>query len=118
MATTATASLTSEQRTRQSATDVKTPPVGIAKAAELVSGLGAIVLGAGLALVLPQWLRGFGAALLVGGAAVHGVGMTLKYRFESRTGPLLWWERTLFRLCWSCLTGLGILIASGLTTAQ
>ena len=86
------------------------------KGAELASGLGAIVLGAGLALVLPQWLRSYALPLLVGGALVHGVGMTLKYRFESRGGPQLWWERALFWLCWACLVGLGIWIAAGMAT--
>lgn len=87
------------------------------KAAELASGLGAIVLGAGLALVLPQWLRSYALPLLVGGALVHGVGMTLKYRFESRSGPQLWWERALFWLCWASLVGLGIWIAAGRASA-
>ena len=88
------------------------------KGAELASGLGAIVLGAGLALVLPNWLRAHATALLIGGAFVHGVGMTLKYRLESRKGPPLWWERTLFWLCWACLAALALWLALAFTTAR
>jgi hypothetical protein len=84
---------------------------GEAKAAELASGLGAIALGAGLALALPDWLRQFDLPLLVGGVLVHGVGKTLKYRLES-DGHLLWWERALFWGCWACLGTLGIWIAA------
>lgn len=84
------------------------------KAAELASGIGAIVLGAGLALVLPEWLRRYGVVLLIGGGVVHAVGMTLKYRLEQRDGPALWWERSLFWLCWLCLAALGVWIAAGL----
>ena len=89
------------------------------KGAELASGLGAVVLGAGLALVLPGWLRAYAMPLLVAGVVVHGVGMTLKYRLEARDGPPLWWERALFLLCWACLAGLGIwLAAAALATRQ
>ena len=90
---------------------------GPAKGAELASGLGAIVLGAGLALVLPEWLRAYGLPLLVGGALVHGVGMTLKYRLERRNRSPLWWERALFWLCWSCLAALGAWLAAGFLAA-
>jgi hypothetical protein len=82
------------------------------KAAELASGVGAIVLGAGLALMLPAWLRSHAVPLLVGGALVHGVGMTLKYRFENRVSPPAWWERALFWLCWAGLVGLGVWISA------
>ena len=85
---------------------------GLAKAAELASGLGAIVLGAGAALLLPGWLRQYALPLLLGGALVHGAGMTLKYRLEAHAGPLLWWERALFWGCWACLAGLGVWIAA------
>ncbi len=78
-----------------------------AKAADIASGLGAIVLGAGLALFLPVWLRAYAAPLLVGGAIVHGVGMTLKHRLEAKEAPPLWWEEGLFWLCWACLAALG-----------
>ena len=87
-------------------------PQAATKGAELASGLGAIVLGAGLALVLPEWLRTYAFPLLIGGLLVHGAGMTLKYRLEARGGPPLWWERTLFWLCWVLLALLGIWIGA------
>jgi hypothetical protein len=88
----------------------------VAKAAELASGLGAIVLGAGLALVAPAWLRGHGSVLLLAGVLVHGLGMSQKYRIETNDGGLLWWERALFWLCWIILGGLGAWIAVQLAT--
>ena len=88
------------------------------KGAEFVSGLGAIVLGAGLALVLPGWLRSYGLPLLAGGALVHGVGMTLKYRLESRDAPPVWWERALFWLCWACLAALGLWLVVAFIAAR
>ena len=87
---------------------------GAARGAELASGLGAIVLGAGLALTLPEWLRAHATPLLVGGVLVHGVGMTLKYRLDSRQGVPLWWEKALFWLCWVCLAGLGVWLSLAL----
>jgi hypothetical protein len=86
------------------------------KWAELASGLGAIVLGTGLALLLPGWLRTYAVPLLVGGVLVHGLGMTLKYRLESRDGSPLWWEQALFWLCWACLAALGVWIAIDLAS--
>jgi hypothetical protein len=88
------------------------------KGAELASGLGAIVLGAGLALVLPEWLRAYALPLLVAGLLVHGTGMTLKYRLENRSGPPLWWERALFWLCWACLAALGLWLVVAFATAR
>lgn len=108
--------VTPRRKTPPSGADVGAPFAGAAKAAELASGLGAIVLGAGLALVLPDWLRRYALPLLIGGALVHGVGMTLKHRLESRNRPTLWWEQVLFWGCWLCLVGLGLWIAAAAVT--
>ena len=79
-------------------------PRGAAKTAELASGLGAIVLGAGLALLVPDALRGYAIPILVAGILVHGTGMSLKHRPEAIQREPLWWERGLFWFCWVCLS--------------
>lgn len=73
---------------------------GHLKGAELLSGVGAIVLGAGLGLLAPALMQRYAVTTLAIGVLLHGTGMTLKYRLESRDGPPLWWERLLFWLCW------------------
>lgn len=102
---------TGSARTTHRRRDMNSGPRGHMKAAALASGLGAIVLGAGATLELPEWFRGCALPLLVVGALVHGVGMTLKYRLESRNGPPLWWEQSMFWLCWVGLAALGLWIA-------
>ena len=80
---------------------------GAVKAAELASGLGAVVLGGGLALLVTDVLRGYAIPILVAGILVHGVGMSLKHRLEAAQREPLWWERALFWFCWVCLGLLG-----------
>ena len=75
-----------------------------AKRAELLSGLGAIVLGAGLALLAPERLEGFAWFFLIAGGMVHGAGMYMKHGLEVKTGaPIPKWETMLYWLCWVLL---------------
>lgn len=84
---------------------------GTVKGAELASGLGAIVLGAGLALLAPQRIEEFAVPLLLVGIVVHGGGMTLKMRLEKAQASPAWWETALFWLCWACLIALAAWLA-------
>jgi hypothetical protein len=76
------------------------------KQAELVASLGAGALGAGLALIAPEWLRSWALPVLAVGLVAHGAGMTLKYRLQARQSPPLWWERCVFAMCWLGLAAL------------
>ena len=75
---------------------MNTGPRSRIKAAELLSTLGAAVLGAGVALLLQRWLVRFAVPILVVGLAVHAWGMFQKHRAESaedvRRAP---WESAL-----------------------
>jgi len=75
--------------------------------AELLSSIGAGVLGAGLALVFRDALTVILVPLLMLGAAMHMLGMFQKHRldpFEAVAGPR--WTVWAYWTCWLLLLGL------------
>ena len=83
------------------------------RAAELMSGIGALVLGIGLGVVLGERLAGLGVWALVVGAVVHAWGMYDKHRIEQSSqsadpcwSSLLYWGRWL-------VLAVGALVLSG-----
>ncbi|MCW7541437.1 hypothetical protein OOT46_26875 [Aquabacterium sp. A7-Y] len=92
----------------QAATEPATD-AGALKAAELLSTLGAAVLGAGLALLWPS-LAKQAVPLLVVGALAHATGMGLKHRLQlGQAQPR--WSRWLVALCWVALAVLAAALA-------
>ena len=79
--------------------------------AELVSSLGAGVLGVGLGLVLSRYLAGFAVPLLLIGIALHGWGMYDKRRLERGVVARTAWVEALYWLCWALLAGLVVVVA-------
>jgi hypothetical protein len=73
------------------------------KSAELLSGVGAVVLGTGLGLLAPVLMQRHALPLLGAGVLLHGAGMTLKHRLEAGDHEPQWWDRTLFWACWAAL---------------
>lgn len=80
------------------------------KQAELLSSIGAGVLGAGIALLAPQLLAPFGAWLLAAGLVAHGAGMAIKHRLERNARQEAAWEKWLFWGCWIALGGLAVVL--------
>ena len=80
---------------------------GSLKRAELLSGLGAIVLGMGLGLFFSKFLMSYTTPLLLIGLLTHAWGMFDKHRLEnSSTSTRLWWAETLYWVCWTALLAL------------
>lgn len=81
------------------------------KKAELLSSLGAGVLGAGIALLLPNQLVPYAIPILLLGLISHAVGMSQKHEIEQQGEVVrIWWAEALYWLCWVGLAALLLLI--------
>lgn len=74
------------------------------KRAELLSSVGAGVLGGGLALLVPRVLAPYAVPILLIGLLGHAFGMFRKHQLEQRgTSIRIWWMEALYWLCWLIL---------------
>lgn len=81
------------------------------KKLDLLGGLGAGMLGAGIGLVFAPWLQPYAIPILVVGILSHGWAMGAKKRMEGGaniTGPS--WVRAAEWICWAMIAGLTIYI--------
>ena len=77
------------------------------KKAELLSSLGAGVLGAGIALLLPKQLAPYAIPILLLGLISHAVGMSQKHGLEGQGEAVrVWWVEALYWFCWLALAAL------------
>lgn len=77
------------------------------KKAELLSSLGAGVLGAGIALLLPNQLAPYAIPILLLGLISHAVGMSQKHGLDQQGNiARVWWAEALYWLCWLALAAL------------
>ena len=87
------------------------PHIARVKRAELLSSLGAGVLGAGIALMLPQLLAPYAVPILLLGLISHTVGMSQKHNLDQQgQNARLWWADALYWLCWLALAALFVFI--------
>lgn len=81
------------------------------KKAELLSSVGAGVLGGGLALLLRQFLEPYAIAILGVGLIMHGWGMYSKRSLEDETeSHRARWEEVFYWGCWVALLTLAVYI--------
>lgn len=92
-----------------------TEHIGQIKRAELLSSLGAGVLGAGIALLLANLLASYAVPILLLGLVSHTVGMSQKHSVEQRGNKTrMWWVEALYWFCWLALAALLIYVLIGL----
>ncbi|RIK53726.1 MAG: hypothetical protein DCC59_06285 [Chloroflexi bacterium] len=81
------------------------------KKAELLSSIGAGVLGAGIALLFAKIIAPFAIPILLLGLASHSAGMFRKHRLEQQSENVrIWWVEALYWFCWLALAALLIYI--------
>lgn len=89
--------------------------MGAMKRAELLSTLGAGVLGMGIALLLPNILTGYTLPILLVGILAHTVGMAKMRSLEQQANsPRVAWMDALYWFCWLVMAALLIYIIIGL----
>jgi hypothetical protein len=81
-----------------------------ARVAELMSGVGALVLGVGIGSYLPLFGRSAAMVVIVLGAVLHSVGMVEVHRLEAGT-RLPRWTTGVYVVCWLLLAAGAILLA-------
>jgi len=84
-----------------------------AKVAELMSGMGALVLGVGIGSYLPLFGRSAALVVIVLGAVLHAAGMWEVHRLEAGT-RLPRWTSGVYVVCWLLLAAGAILLAPAL----
>ena len=84
-----------------------------AKVAELMSGVGALVLGVGIGSYFPLSGRSAAMVLILLGAVIHSVGMWEVHRLEAGT-RLPRWTTGVYIVCWLLLAAGAVLLAPAL----
>lgn len=79
------------------------------KKADLASGFGAGILGAGLGALLGQYVGPVGVPLVILGIGLHAWGMFENHRLESGAARV-WWADALYWFCWIVLVLIGAVI--------
>lgn len=84
------------------------------KRAELMSTIGAGVLGAGIALVFADYLVRYATVVLIAGLITHAGGMFDKHRLETgRPATRVGWFDVLYWVCWAMLAVLAGVVEIG-----
>jgi hypothetical protein len=87
--------------------------VSRAKLAELMSGVGALVLGVGIGSYLPLFGRSAAVLVIVLGGVLHSVGMWEVHRVETG-GRLPRWTTGVYVVCWVLLAVGALVLAPAL----
>ncbi|NJC97612.1 MAG: hypothetical protein FIB03_14965 [Anaerolineae bacterium] len=81
------------------------------KKAELLSSVGAGVLGGGITLLLAKFLVPYAIPILLIGLVSHTAGMSRKHGLEGQSQTVrLGWAEALYQFCWLALAALLVFI--------
>ena len=74
------------------------------KKAEILGGVGAVILGMGIGSFFSSLLGTSALVLLIVGLAAHALGMFEKHRVENESAARrVWWSELLYWMCWTAM---------------